>query len=98
MREIKVLEMGSVAPGWFVCPPDADYPFGSTVPEDDYLADEQDWNRVQSIKGHADIADYVLEHYDGTPHVAYSVQSSADVWVLCEDGEPVVQEESNGSL
>jgi hypothetical protein len=96
MREIKVLEMGVVSTGWFICPADADYPYGTIVPESDYLAEEQDWHRVARIKGHADIADYVLEYHDGTPYVSSGVQSSAEVWVLCENGEPVVQDEPNG--
>lgn len=95
-RQIKVMTMGDVWPGCFIADVDADYPLDSIVPADHYLADEQDWNRIQSRRGHADIATYVLEYYNGEPHVVRNVQSSATVWVLCEDGEPVVQDEPNG--
>lgn len=94
-RQIVVVDMGSVFPGMFICDVDADYPHGSAVPASDYDVEEQDWQRVASRKGHADIADYVLEGYDGTPHVYRGWQASASVWVLCEDGMPVIQDDPN---
>lgn len=97
MREIKVMTMGQVGTGYFVADVDDDYELDTVVPADHYDADEQDWNRVRSIRGHADIATYTLEYYNGETHVA-KWQSSATVWVLCENGQPVVQDEPNGPI
>lgn len=87
MRGIMVQEMGAVGPGMYIAHVDSDYPLYSIVPSADYDVDEQDWQHIVRRKGHADIATYVLEGYDGTPYTAANWQSSATVWVLVEQYE-----------
>lgn len=93
-RKIKVTDLDVAGwPGLFICTPDADYPLDTFVPEADYLADEQDWQHVISRRGHADIGELTLAHYDGSQHVQPGLQWAATVWLLCdEDGEPVKQD------
>lgn len=83
-QRIKVLEMGAVAEGMRITEPDSDYPYGTLVPETDYLADEQDWHRVVQRRGYVDLPTFLLEMYNGERYEA-KYQSSADVWVLVDE-------------
>ncbi len=91
-RSIKVVTAGSVEPGQYIVQADDDYPLGSIVPADDYLAEEQDWQHVIKVGGHADIGYMILAYYNGEQ---YRVDGdwSQTVWIeLDEKGEPVYQD------
>lgn len=83
MRAIMVQTMDAIAPGMYITEPDSDYPLESIVPDDDYLADEQDWQHVLKRHGYVDLPTFVLAYHDGTPYTQ-KIQSSATVWVLVE--------------
>jgi len=94
-REIKVGTVEDLFAGCFVTAPDDDFPLDSIVPNDDYDADEQDWQRVARVSGYVDLPTLVIEDYRGEPRVV-KWQAVSTVWILVEDGKPVVQDEPNG--
>lgn len=88
-RKIKVLSIGDVYEGMYVAHVDDDFPYGTFVPSDAYDAEEQDWLRVVERRGYVDLPTLLLEYHNGERE-ASQWQSSASVWVLCdEDGKPV---------
>lgn len=92
-RQIKVVRLGYVTPGMHIASVDSDdWAPGELVPSDQYLADEQDWQHVVRVRGHADIGTVTCAGYNGDLEEV-RVSWDGACWLLVDDkGEPVVQE------